>query len=159
MLNMRGWKSYSLYIRAGKALSPAVRVLFRWHTRIFDTPRARVVVLNEHNELLLTKSWTGVQKWELPGGGVSRRETPQQAAARELYEETGIAVEHDMLVFTKVIGRDYTAHIYYVYVQKTDLPKKQHNTHEITALQWFSVDMLPGDMSALARWALKTVPK
>lgn len=55
---------------------------------------ARVLLLNQRNELLLVRghdldnparSW-----WFTPGGGIDPGEDPRQAAARELFEESGI---------------------------------------------------------------------
>ena len=35
--------------------------------------------------------------WFTPGGGIDPGETPQECAAREVLEETGLRLEHDQL--------------------------------------------------------------
>ena len=61
-----------------------------------------VLALPQHTD----DSWIMVKNksrgWELPGGHLSRGEAPEEAALRELYEETGIlgtakAVEGDLI--------------------------------------------------------------
>lgn len=63
---------------------------------------ARVLLLNQRNELLLvrghdfdntTRSW-----WFTPGGGIDPGEDARAAAARELFEESGIEVPPNELV-------------------------------------------------------------
>jgi 8-oxo-dGTP pyrophosphatase MutT (NUDIX family) len=64
-----------------------------------DAPRvgARVLLLDQHDRVLLIHArdpdnpshhW-----WELPGGGLDHGETPEQAARREVTEETGIELD------------------------------------------------------------------
>lgn len=67
-----------------------------------ERPAARVLVLDQHGRVLLlhgrdadrpgSSAW-----WFTPGGGVDEGETPREAAARELFEETGIRAEPDEL--------------------------------------------------------------
>ena len=40
--------------------------------------------------------------WELPGGGREGDESPFECAAREVYEELGIALTEDCLIWSKV---------------------------------------------------------
>jgi 8-oxo-dGTP pyrophosphatase MutT (NUDIX family) len=60
---------------------------------------ARVVLLDPDDRVLLIRSSDPAAPtlpgwWELPGGGIDPGESPEQAALRELHEETGLAAEY-----------------------------------------------------------------
>lgn len=74
-----------------------------------------IAVIKKDNKYLLTKrakidpedldEFMG--KWELPGGGMERGETPEEALHREVMEELGITVQNTTafpFVFTKIRG-------------------------------------------------------
>jgi ADP-ribose pyrophosphatase YjhB (NUDIX family) len=50
------------------------------------------VIFDEQSEQVLAIKRRDVPIWVLPGGGVEPGETTEQAIARELFEETGLAV-------------------------------------------------------------------
>lgn len=52
------------------------------------TQGAFVIVLNENQQILLVKR-KDVPLWDLPGGRVDPEETAEEAAVREVLEETG----------------------------------------------------------------------
>lgn len=61
----------------------------------FDTRVGAYCVLIERNSMLahLRASQFANDEWTLPGGGLEPYEAPEQAAVRELREETGLEVE------------------------------------------------------------------
>lgn len=60
---------------------------------------AYAVVVDDEGRLLLAHlAAPGRDEWTLPGGGINPGEDPQDAAMREVLEETGLRVEIDELL-------------------------------------------------------------
>ena len=59
---------------------------------------AYAVVVDAGRLLLVHWSEGGMQGWSMPGGGIEPGEHPEQAAVREVREETGYDVELDELL-------------------------------------------------------------
>lgn len=81
------------------------------------------VIVRNGDKILFLKRKDGL--WELPGGGVEWGEEPEQAARRELREETGLAAETP-LVFVGITsavykkGEDDKHSVYIVYETKVE---------------------------------------
>jgi 8-oxo-dGTP pyrophosphatase MutT (NUDIX family) len=74
-----------------------------------DRPTSRLLVIDEHDRLLLFRAelvarQLGRWYWFAPGGGVEDGESHEQAALRELWEETGLDdIELGPLVWRRTI--------------------------------------------------------
>lgn len=76
------------------------------------------VVFKEGKVLLVLRGKPPAEKqWSIPGGCVELGETLQEAAEREIAEETGIAIQASKPIYTfDVIEHDENGHIRFHYV-------------------------------------------
>ncbi|PVB59706.1 NUDIX domain-containing protein [Labrenzia sp. 011] len=88
----------------------------RWTTRLIQgvglvrnpyTLGVRVIVEDERKRVLLVRH-SYVTGWYLPGGGVEPGETLENAACREVLEETGIAAAGRPLLLNVYLNKDAT---------------------------------------------------
>ena len=109
-----------------------------------DHPRVAVgaVVFKEDRVLLVRRGQPPAKgRWAIPGGSVEIGETLQQAAEREIREETGIRIRANKPIYTfDVIERDESEGIRFHYVI-TDL-----------SADYVSGELAAGDDAVEARW-------
>lgn len=119
---------------------------------------AALLVFDNDGRLLLGRRGKEPNKgkWIIPGGGIKRGETWQQAGLRETLEETGLDVtilgppvlheiitpdEHRIVIFARAgLANGYAA-----------------AGDDITALSWFRLDLLPDDAAPSVRAALDAI--
>ena len=112
---------------------PLLLIYFR-----LGRPRAYVLGVCD-GQVLLLKPWYGSGQWHLPGGGCHRLETPAQAAARELSEETAVVVPIDKLkLISKGKWQNYSLGFsYYIFLTRLSTkPQLQPRRLEIAATAW-----------------------
>jgi 8-oxo-dGTP diphosphatase len=132
--------------RVGRVLYKLIGSVIR-HLPGWRAERARVVLCSESGEVLLVKTWLSHQRWALPGGGVEKHETPEQAAVRELLEETGISVEVESLQYVSTVRSERLRANLVIFtgsIIKKDMPALHWPYNlEIIDRKWYSLDALP----------------
>lgn len=133
---------------ASKTVSPFLHLVLRErHVRVRTFIRN-----NDDGDILLVRSWFGHQKWNLPGGGIRRDETPAEAAVREVYEETGLRIAVDHLNELGTFANPDPKAKYTIACFQVDIPKRppriaHHRRLEMLDVGWFPLANLPKDRS------------
>jgi 8-oxo-dGTP pyrophosphatase MutT (NUDIX family) len=129
----------------------AYALLFAY--RFIVRPRLTGVkcVLTDGDLVLLVRHTYGPREWDLPGGGIKRRERPAIAARREMHEELGILIEElrDMgEVLARLHNSPVTVHCFRAELQT---PAVAIDRGEIAAARWFPHRGLPHNLGRLVR--------
>ena len=106
------------------------------HAGIVAVDRDRVLMVRQYRLLIDRVSL------EVPGGGVGSGETPEQAAIRECYEETGIrCLDPQPLLSYQTDLDTIFSPVYLFHTQQVSAPSEQHkfNPSEVTGLEWVPV--------------------
>lgn len=96
-------------------------------------------------EILWIKRGTdpAVGKWAMPGGFMERDETPETAASRELFEETGVSVSADAMTLVSVSSILHMAQTHLVFRCHLERKPEAAVTEEAVAFGWFDEESLP----------------
>ena len=118
----------------------------------------RAVVLDAENRVLLVKhSYT--PGWHFPGGGVEPRETIHQALARELEEESGVALAGEVELFGLYLNRQSQRDHIAVFVcrQWRQARRPKIPNLEIVDCRFFPLNALPDDITEASRRRLAEI--
>lgn len=104
---------------------------------------ARVAAIVEERVLLVRHGYA--PGWLMPGGGVDPGETVEEAARRELVEETGFEATGRMRLFGIYHSRLYTVrdHVTLFVAEDVEQVREFRPGREIAEMGWFALDALP----------------
>jgi len=128
-------------------IEPFTRPLFFAFSRATRgmTLGVRVVATDGEGRVMLVRH-TYLHGWWLPGGGVDRGETTQDAAVRELREETGLkATVPPRLISVHSNERFFKGDHVLVYGVDAYEVGERTSHGEIAEIGWFPPDALPED--------------
>lgn len=134
---------------------------------VIETPETACVIAEQDGKILIAKQYRhtlDAVSMEFPGGAIDKNETPAQAAARELQEETGLKADKlDELGTLQVLGGLGNIRMHVFHAKNLSETDKQHEDSEdglecvwITKEEWEDA-IRKGtsvDSESLAAWAL-----
>jgi len=94
-------------------------------------------------------------KWTFPGGSIERRESPEDAVRREVFEETGIIVKPLKKVGSFLSTREFKRDIVYGFSTDVDNEDIKIDLSEILEAGWFYINSLPKDIGQIAKVVLE----
>jgi ADP-ribose pyrophosphatase YjhB (NUDIX family) len=145
-----GLKAWMLWRRR---IEPFLRPLFRawFRTTRGLTLGVRALVTDAEGRILLVEH-TYIHGWHLPGGGVERGETAEDALTRELVEEAGVALTgRARLVSIHNNDRHHPGDHVLLYRCEHWTPCPATARGEIHRVGWFEVCALPETTTAATR--------
>jgi 8-oxo-dGTP pyrophosphatase MutT (NUDIX family) len=100
----------------------------------------RIMLIQDGNVLLVRHTY--LDGWFMPGGGVKRKETLDQAARREAHEEVGAQLNEIRLLgaYTHFLERKSDHNILFL---SNDFTLNGTHDHEIAEARFFPLDHLP----------------
>ncbi len=127
-------------------ISPLAQNAFRLFNAITHQQRAKIILVDEDNKLLLVQNALGDRCWTLPGGGIEEGESAIEAAIREVYEELSIVLDAEdcrRIGMVHVTKNSYDAQIIACCLNSAQKRQIWPHKLEIYAVEWHSASKLP----------------
>lgn len=99
------------------------------------------IVFDEPKTCILLTKRSDVPVWVLPGGGIEEGETPEEAALREVWEETGIHVTISRKCGEYYPANRLTRHTHVFECQASEGSFRKND--ETSSIAYFSLNNLP----------------
>ena len=125
-------------------------------------PHSVVIFFNKENKVLLEER-ADDGYFDFPGGGIDLKESAEDAAKRELFEETGLIA--DELTLFKVYSGEITHYVYFngdeiygvdlIYICKKYHGELKKQIEEVKDLKFYDLKDMPEKMSKRNKQIIK----
>jgi len=107
------------------------------------------IVLDSNDNIVLVRR-NDVPVWVLPGGGISPGESPEEAAIRETFEESGlnVSIKEQVAIYSPINSLASTTYLFSCHIETKD---ESHKSDEVSAIGSFALDQLPKNLFPLHR--------
>jgi len=85
----------------------------------------------------------GYKRWTFPGGKINKGEKPEEAAIREVKEETGLDVINLVFIDNIISDIEGKKDNIFIYKAKSTTDKLKLDNFEIEEGEWFVPDLIP----------------
>jgi ADP-ribose pyrophosphatase YjhB (NUDIX family) len=108
-------------------------------------PKTRGVncIIQFENKILFVRHSYGSKKWTLPGGGVKRKETFEDAVKREAREEVDIILNNIKKVGVYVSNKEYKIDTVQCFLSEVDSSHFKIDNFEILEAKWAGINEIP----------------
>lgn len=116
------------------------------------------ILIESENKYLLVKNTYGGHYWTLPGGGIARKESKEEAIIRELAEETSLRVNLDDLRYLGAYKSNLEFKKDTVFCFYSNIEKEKNiivDQKEIQVAKWFDKNNLPKDISRATKESIQ----
>lgn len=97
-----------------------------------------------HNDkVLFVRLSYGHKRWTLPGGGVNKGESFEDAAIREAKEEVGISISHAEKIYEYHNNKEYKKDHCLCYFYRASNPEFNIDNLEISEAKWATLGNIP----------------
>jgi len=114
----------------------------------------KCIIKRNDGKILLIRNTYGSGSWNLPGGGVKKGESAEQAVRREVKEETGIILNTLQPIGAFLSTLEYKKDHINVFLAHTNSEIGEIDPGEISEAKWFSSGEFPQSLATVARQSL-----
>lgn len=107
----------------------------------------KCLIQNQDNKYLLIKNTYSGDYWTIPGGGINKNESLENAVIREVKEEVGVDITGLKQLGSYFSEIEYKKDTIYLYTAKTNQTDITKNQLEISEALWFDKDSIPQNRS------------
>ena len=129
-----------------KIIIPFVKLY--WFIFKPKTQGVKVIVKFNDEILLIKHSYGNKNVWTLPGGSISKNETPEDAAKRECDEEVGIDLKNLKNHNNFLYDGEFKRNTIWV-ISGSAVNQSFRTNYEIGEARWFNIKNLPSNQSPL----------